>query len=50
MSGLPPLAIELRTSLEVRFVPKTEMEPPQSRVSAYASVLGELRALYETTT
>jgi hypothetical protein len=25
MSGLPPIATELRTSLEVRFVPRTEV-------------------------
>jgi hypothetical protein len=25
MSGLPPLATELRTSLDVRFVPTTEV-------------------------
>src|SRR5258707_11935455 len=30
MSGSPPLATELRTSLEVRFVPKAEVYPQQS--------------------
>ena len=41
MSGLPPLATELRTSLEVRFVPRTEAARAQSinlsaRNSSYA--------------
>jgi hypothetical protein len=29
MSGLPPLATELLTSLVVRFVPKAEVKPSQ---------------------